>query len=241
MFLVDTGAQLVLVDTGFPGSAQAILEEIDEVLPDRRLDLILLTHAHRDHSGSARELRRATGAKVVAGAADTREARPGRWVTSERRRPRRLVTKTARMLMRKPVGIHRSEVDERLEGEVEVAPGIVAVPTPGHSPGSYCFVLESQQIAFVGDLIIEHSDRLVRPMALANSDDRQFLESLTAFSKIAPSSGCPGHGKPVFETFGDELRELAELPRRSLLSPRLLRDRAARLSGFSRRVATRRR
>lgn len=240
VFLLDTGANLLVVDTGFSGCERAILEEIASVVPGRSPDHILLTHAHRDHSGSARELQELTGGAVVAGAADTREARPGRWVISERPGPHRLLTRAARTLARRPVGLHGVEVTLRLDEEQEVVPGIVAVPVPGHTAGSYCFVWEEREIAFVGDLVIAHPDTLVRPMTLTNSDDHQYLDSLAAFAARAPASGCPGHGAPVLRTFGEEIRELAGYPRRHFLSPSLLRDRLGRFLGFSRRLARRR-
>ncbi len=240
VFLIDTKANLLLVDSGFPGCERAILEEVASVLPGRSPDHILLTHAHRDHSGSARELQQLTGATLVAGAADTREARPDRWVISERRGPHQLVTRAARLVTKRPVGLHGAEVTGRLEGEEEVVPGITAVPVPGHTAGSYCFVWDEREIAFVGDLVIAHPDTLVRPMALTNSDDHQYLESLAAFAARSPLSGCPGHGAPVLRTFAEELQELAGYPRRHFLSPSLLRDRATRFLGFSQRLTRRR-
>jgi glyoxylase-like metal-dependent hydrolase (beta-lactamase superfamily II) len=51
--------------------ASKVLKAIaDEGLAPRQIKYILLTHAHKDHAGSAAQLRNATGAKVVSHALD---------------------------------------------------------------------------------------------------------------------------------------------------------------------------
>src|SRR5690606_2965836 len=110
-------------------------------------------------------------------------------------------------------------VDRPLTGEVTVAPGILAVPTPGHTPGSYCYLDEQRGVAFVGDLVISHRDALTRPMPVANADDSLYLASLHSFAQRARQVGCAGHGHPVTEGFGVQLRQLAVMPRRSMLAP----------------------
>lgn len=58
--------KVVLVDTGAPNSAQKILKAAKKSgIAANDIDLILLTHAHSDHAGSAGELRKLTGAPVA--------------------------------------------------------------------------------------------------------------------------------------------------------------------------------
>ena len=54
VYFVETGApsEWVLVDTGLPGSEAAIRAAAGQLFGDRP-QAILLTHGHRDHSGSA--------------------------------------------------------------------------------------------------------------------------------------------------------------------------------------------
>ena len=60
------GPKLVVVDTGAPGSAPKILAALaKQGFAPADVSLILLTHAHSDHAGSAGELRKATGAPVA--------------------------------------------------------------------------------------------------------------------------------------------------------------------------------
>lgn len=66
------GALAMLVDAG--GRAKEIIRALEEF----RLELayIVLTHKHLDHSFAARKLRRATGARILAGRGDTLRKKP---------------------------------------------------------------------------------------------------------------------------------------------------------------------
>ena len=67
-FLIDDGTTAVLCDTGFGFTGYAVADRIREVLGDRPLDYILLTHSHYDHAlGSVYLRRRYPNVRVVAG------------------------------------------------------------------------------------------------------------------------------------------------------------------------------
>ena len=105
-------------------------------------------------------------------------------------------------------------VDLPIDGRTEVAPGILAVPVPGHTAGSMCFVRTAHAaagpaVACVGDLVISHREGLSRSLVAANRDDAQYLESLRRFADEAPDTGLAGHGYPVRTGFAPALRELA--------------------------------
>ena len=68
-FLLDDGKTSVLYDTGFGFTGYRIADKIKDVLGDRPLDYILLSHSHYDHVlGAPYVLRRYPNAKVIAGA-----------------------------------------------------------------------------------------------------------------------------------------------------------------------------
>ena len=67
-FLVDDGETAILYDTGFAFTGFAVAEKIKEILGERKLDYIFLTHSHYDHAlGSAYVSKHFKNAKVVAG------------------------------------------------------------------------------------------------------------------------------------------------------------------------------
>lgn len=145
----------VLVDTGLPGSSpkvQRVLHGWGLQLSD--IKLIVVTHAHIDHAGSAAQLRAQTGAPIVAHAGDLdyyQQKRPmtfcatgwfGRVFlqTGLIRRP--YVPFTPDVLLRDGdvLELHRFGID-----------GVVR-HTPGHTCGSISVQL-ARGDAMVGDLI----------------------------------------------------------------------------------------
>src|SRR5690606_31159531 len=150
----------VLVDAGFHFNAPAILEQARQIAGDAPVTHVLLTHDHFDHVAAAGEVAQALDACIVLGRGDCEPAADGGWqVEHEPMRPGRLQGLAKRFLP--PLGPHAPiPVHVPLEARCEVAPGIEAVPTPGHTPGSTCFVVRGAGVAFVGDLVISHRDGL---------------------------------------------------------------------------------
>ena len=67
-FLLDNGKTAILYDTGFGFTGYGVAEKVKNVLKDRSLDYIFLTHSHYDHAlGSAYVKHLFPDAKVVAG------------------------------------------------------------------------------------------------------------------------------------------------------------------------------
>lgn len=67
-FLLDDGETAILYDSGFGFTGFEVAQNIKNVLGERPLDYIFLTHSHYDHAlGSAYILRYYPNAKVVAG------------------------------------------------------------------------------------------------------------------------------------------------------------------------------
>ncbi|MGI5895287.1 MAG: MBL fold metallo-hydrolase [Candidatus Merdivicinus sp.] len=67
-FLLDDGKTSILYDSGFGFTGFQVAKNIREILGDRELDYIFLTHSHYDHAlGSAYVLQYYPNAKVAAG------------------------------------------------------------------------------------------------------------------------------------------------------------------------------
>ena len=145
-YLIRGGGRTILVDTGVgPSGGGEFLPERQGWLPGEleRLgatpDLVVLTHVHVDHVGWNHLF---DGMPLVA-------HRESIALSSERGRP--LTRATA------------------VEGEAELAPGVVAFDTPGHLPG-HMSVRVGDELVILGDVAV-HPAQLARPGLVYVSDD----------------------------------------------------------------------
>ncbi len=67
------------------------------------------------------------------------------------------------------------------------------IPTPGHTPGSVCFLDESRKILFSGDTLF--ADGLFGRTDLWGGDSKELKKSLSRIEKLDFDVLCPGHGK----------------------------------------------
>jgi glyoxylase-like metal-dependent hydrolase (beta-lactamase superfamily II) len=147
-YVVETHEGLVLVDSGLEDDAGPLKAQMAQLGLDwRGIRAVLLTHAHGDHCGGAEHLRAATGARVYAGAGDTAVLRAGQ--------PREAFFSNFSMPGYAP---HPTTIDVELKGDETIVLGdarIRALATPGHTPGSICYLLERPGVSalFGGDVI----------------------------------------------------------------------------------------
>jgi glyoxylase-like metal-dependent hydrolase (beta-lactamase superfamily II) len=143
--VVDDG--VVLVDTGLPGRADKVANAVEDAR--RRIGevhTILLTHWHPDHVGNVAELRRRSGARIVAHAIDSQV------ISGAKPRPTRVFMRVVGAIMPAPEPV---PVDETLtaDGPI-VVPGFAAFHTPGHTPGHVSFLLDrGGGVLFTGDAV----------------------------------------------------------------------------------------
>ena len=65
-YLYVSEDSISVIDTGMPGNTERILEQIKTLNKTAQdVKLIILTHSDIDHSGSAAQLKKLTGAKVA--------------------------------------------------------------------------------------------------------------------------------------------------------------------------------
>ena len=224
----------VIVDSAFQDASGAIAWQARRIAGDAPITHLLLTHEHFDHTGGAAGVRAALRLRVALGAGDCEPA-PDDEGWQVRRSPHRGRPSGAFARLLAPRMLPATApVDLPIDGPTEVAPGIHAVPVPGHTPGSMCFVRSEggPSVACVGDLVISHRGGLARSLIAANRDDTQYLESLRRFAEEAPEAGLAGHGYPVRAGFASALRGLATSEREPW-SPSNAWRRVRRIAAFN--------
>ncbi|MFJ5231159.1 MBL fold metallo-hydrolase [Kitasatospora sp. NPDC088391] len=192
------GRRPVLVDAGTPGSGRKIHDAIAAHGVDPAdLALIVLTHGHLDHFGSAAELHRLTGAPVAGHAADLGQYRSGRV-----REPYLPTGPMGRLLARNRklhVTAEPCDPEVVVRGELDLDGfGLAAriVPTPGHTAGSVSLLTDDGALV-AGDLIANSFMGLLpgRPADPPFHDDpRRNLTSLRAMLDLSPTTLHVGHG-----------------------------------------------
>jgi hydroxyacylglutathione hydrolase len=190
----------VLVDTGMPGSEARILQALARAgFAPRDLALILLTHAHADHTGSLAALRAATGAPVAIHEGDAPALRTGQSaVLTPNGRFGRIATSLTRRLPLKQQP--PTEPDVVIGGELSLEPyGLPGrvLSTPGHTPGSVSIVLADRQV-LAGDLIMGGMllGRRTPGYPFAVDDLAQTRASIERLLALAPQRIWASHGGP---------------------------------------------
>ena len=203
--------RLILVDTAMPGNGEAVLGFIRRLgrAPDE-LEYIVITHGHIDHAGGAAELRRLTGARVVAHPEEGTRLSDGTLVL------RGDINRQARPLLRAlsrfgrfppcPIDLPAADGDE-----LASAGGIRILHTPGHTTGSISLLMHRQRVLFVGDAIVSNRDRLSRPLPFG-ADQEQSERSLRRLAQSRFDVCCFGHGAPVTAAADEVVRALADNP-----------------------------
>jgi glyoxylase-like metal-dependent hydrolase (beta-lactamase superfamily II) len=185
-FLISDGGGLTLVDCGSARIADAVLA----ALAGRELARIVITHAHPDHVQGVPELRDRTGARVLAHAADAAWLALGR-VPAEGRSG-----VGARTFDRTKAAHWTPFEPDAAVADGELAGGLRAVHTPGHSPGHLVLVHEAGRTALVGDAVFHTGKRLGLGPATFAADPDARQAALARIPADLAAVGF-GHGAPL--------------------------------------------
>ena len=192
IYLINIGGSAALVDSGCGRSENRLLKNIRSCgINLNQIEYLLITHCHFDHTGGTRALKKRLQCKIVAHELDAQFLEKGndavtaaKWYGSS---------------------IQPFIIDRKLTGAQEnIYLGgrvIRAIHTPGHSPGSVVYEVESDgfKVLFAQDV---HGP--LEPVLL--SDRKEYLRSLKLLFSLEADILCEGHfgvykGKKEVEQF----------------------------------------
>ena len=206
-YLVVEDGEAIFVDAGYPGYRPAVRQALDALaLPVDAVRAVIVTHHHTDHSGTAEHLRREGGSTVLVHPADApkvdgrERSHPPRGFYRQAWRPSmvRYLVHRARM-----GGVRGCPVQEATTvGEEQVLdlPGRPRVlPTPGHTAGHVCVVLDSRGVLLAGDAM-RNFDYASGSTGLGlhrfNDDRAGAYRSLERLAPLDLPVALFGHGDP---------------------------------------------
>ena len=192
----DKGASWTLIDTGLPGASTAILAYLAKIkVEPTAVKKILITHLHRDHTGSLRAMIEKTRARTFAHwieaayiALDPKYDGPG--------------TPPAEPVV----------VDETFKDgdSIDAGGGLVAYHTPGHTPGHSSFYQTERKLLFSGDLFfVEGTTPTLTPPDFTHHTPTAKI-SARRMSRLSVDSLLSYHGGPILKNAGSAVRTMVQ-------------------------------
>jgi glyoxylase-like metal-dependent hydrolase (beta-lactamase superfamily II) len=194
--LKDKGATWTLIDTGLPGAHAAIEKYLAHLkIEPTAVKKILLTHLHRDHTGSLKPVAARTHAKTFA-----------HWIEA------------AYIACDPPYtgpGSPPAEpfvVDETFKDgdSIDAAGGLIAYHTPGHTPGHTSYYQPERKLLFSGDLFFVDGENVSLTPGEYTHHSATALISARRMNQLSVDSLMSYHGGPVLKNGGKAMRAFTQ-------------------------------
>jgi len=166
----------ILVDAGM--MAEPTLKNIRKYIDPTKIEMIVLTHCHHDHSGAAPRLLEATGARLLLSAKETG------CVGDD-------LTTVAYLF-----GASAAEfkVDGTLSEGMILDLGewkLEVMETPGHSAGCICLYERNEKVLFSGDTVFP--DGNIGRTDMYGGDTKELINSIQRLTGLDVKTMYPGH------------------------------------------------
>jgi hydroxyacylglutathione hydrolase len=198
------GSEICLIDSGVKGTDSFIFNYLKKIgRKPEEISLLILTHAHPDHIGSARAIKQATGCTVAA----HRDAQA--WIED-----------VELQFRERPVpGFHglvggSTSIDRLLQDKEIIDLGTISLEvilTPGHAMGSLSLYCKEEKVLFSGDAIPQTNDLPIYDDVAADVASINRLKGIPALEYLLASWTDPLAGRAVYQMMDDGLAYLQRI------------------------------
>jgi len=198
---VIQGEGVIMIDGGAQNQTKRFIKAINKLsVKPEEIKLIVITHGHCDHIGSAKDIKEITGAKIAM------HQQEKEWLEKSLKPLPPGVTLWGRILIKTMamflpfIHIPPTDVDLVL-GDEDLSLAEYGIPgrviyTPGHSSGSVSVLLETGD-AFVGDLAMNKFPLRFSPgLPIFAEDLERVKESWKLLLDQGAETVYPAHGLP---------------------------------------------
>lgn len=190
-YFIDEEDGLTLIDAALPNSAKPILQAAEKI--GKQIKRIILTHAHGDHIGALDELKDKLNVPVYISARDSR-----------------LLAGDTTLDSTEPQTPIRGGIPKNIKTKPDIfikegdhIGSLLAISTPGHTPGSMSFFDERTETLIAGDAFQTRGGTAVSGVtipwfpfpAMATWDKVTALQSARKIHELKPSLLAVGHGE----------------------------------------------
>jgi len=199
VYLVEDAESLILIDTGLPRSNKKIVNYIKSLgRKPTDVSIIVLTHFHIDHVGSAKKMKELTDAKVAVHEFDAdivagKKAPP---------KPKNLMFRAFSSVV-KPAPV---EPDLLLKDNDKVG-RLNVILTSGHSEGSISLLDTERKVMFVGDALRFVDGKITAPPEQFTLDADKARDSIGKISTFDFDVMLSGHGEPLMPNASQKVKD----------------------------------
>jgi len=179
----------VLIDAGM--DPEPTIRNIKKLIDPQKIEMIILTHSHHDHSGGVPRLKEVTGARVL-----IHEEEAG-FLGDDMATVAYLFGRPAPVIEADGI-LYEGDVLDLGELKLEV------MHTPGHSPGGICLYEPRAKVLFSGDTVFPQGN--IGRTDLYAGCDADLISSIERLTKLDVEVLYPGHMEIVSGDIGRQIQ-----------------------------------
>jgi hydroxyacylglutathione hydrolase len=222
------GSSIIMVDGGMPNMLETFKRKLSKLhIHPEEIKLIILTHSHFDHAGSAKEISDFTGAKIAIHKSEKVFFEEGGFIMPRGVNLWGKITHPLFFPLFKNKQFPRKKVDIIIQDEdfslSDFGIDGKIIHTPGHTIGSISVLLDTGE-AFVGCMAHNGFPFRISPgLPIYAQDISKVKESWKILIEKGAKEIFPGHGKPFPVKFIKKRNTLTRQSKISDLPPNICR------------------